>query len=85
MIAEIGNFSIVIALLLSVLLAIYPMWGAQTNHKMMISSAKPLAIGLFTFTLIAYICLTNRFLADDFSVSYVANHSNSLLPRQQTI
>ena len=80
MIAEIGNFSIVIALLLSVLLAIYPMWGAQTNHKMMISSAKPLAIGLFTFTLIAYICLTNRFLADDFSVSYVANHSNSLLP-----
>jgi cytochrome c-type biogenesis protein CcmF len=35
---------------------------------------------LFTFTLIAYICLTNRFLADDFSVSYVANHSNSLLP-----
>ena len=80
MIAEIGNIAIVLALLLASLLAIYPMWGAQTNHRLMISSAKPLAVGLFVFTAIAYACLTNRFLADDFSVAYVANHSNSLLP-----
>ena len=80
MIAEIGNIAIVLALLLAGLLAIYPMWGAQTNHRLMISSAKPLAVGLFVFTAIAYACLTNRFLADDFSVAYVANHSNSLLP-----
>lgn len=80
MIAEIGHFSIIIALLLAGLLSIYPMWGAHIKHDMMIASAKPLAIGLFVFTLIAYICLTNRFLVDDFSVSYVANHSNSLLP-----
>ena len=80
MIAEIGNIAIVLALLLAGLSAIYPMWGAQTNHRLMISSAKPLAVGLFVFTAIAYACLTNRFLADDFSVAYVANHSNSLLP-----
>ena len=80
MIAEIGNIAIVLALLLASLLATYPMWGAQTNHRLMISSAKPLAVGLFVFTAIAYACLTNRFLADDFSVAYVANHSNSLLP-----
>ena len=80
MIAEIGNIAIVLALLLASLLAIYPMWGAQTNHRLMISSAKPLAVGLFVFTAIAYAILTNRFLADDFSVAYVANHSNSLLP-----
>ncbi|CAI8219379.1 MAG: Cytochrome c-type biogenesis protein CcmF [Glaciecola sp. HTCC2999] len=80
MIAEIGNIAVVLALLLASLLAIYPMWGAHTNNQLMISSAKPLAIGLFVLTAIAYLCLTNRFLADDFSVEYVANHSNSLLP-----
>ena len=80
MIAEIGNIAVVLALFLASLLAIYPMWGAQTNNQLMISSAKPLAIGLFVLTAIAYACLTNRFLVDDFSVEYVANHSNSLLP-----
>lgn len=80
MLAELGNFALVIALMLSMLLAIYPMWGAHKNHLQMMALAKPLAIGLFVFTLFAYILLTRAFLENDFSIAYVAHHSNSLLP-----
>ena len=80
MIPEIGNFTLVIALVLSMLLAVYPLWGAQTNNGTMMRMARPLTVGLFVFTLIAYICLTYAFMTDDFSVNYVAQNSNSQLP-----
>ncbi len=80
MLAELGNFALVIALMMSMLLAIYPMWGAYKNHAQMMALAKPLAIGLFVFTLFAYIVLTRAFIENDFSLAYVAHHSNSLLP-----
>lgn len=80
MLAELGNVALVIALMMSMLLAIYPMWGAYKNHAQMMALAKPLAIGLFVFTLFAYLVLTRAFLENDFSLAYVAHHSNSLLP-----
>ena len=80
MVPEIGNISLTLALVVSILLAIYPLWGAQRQHENLMATAKPLAIGLFLFTLIAYVCLTYAFVNDDFSVAYVAQHSNSKLP-----
>lgn len=80
MVAEIGNIALTLALILSILLAVYPLWGAQRQHEALMASAKPLAIGLFIFTFIAYLCLTYVFVTDDFSVEYVAQHSNSYLP-----
>ena len=80
MIPEIGNIALTLALVLSILLAVYPLWGAHRQHDTLMATAKPLAIGLFLFTLIAYICLTYAFVTDDFSVAYVAQHSNSKLP-----
>ncbi|MBT0585072.1 heme lyase CcmF/NrfE family subunit [Alteromonas oceanisediminis] len=80
MIPELGNIALTLALVLSILLCIYPLWGAQTGNTRLMSTAKPLAIGLFVFTAISYACLTYAFVVDDFSVAYVAHHSNSLLP-----
>lgn len=80
MIPELGNVTLVIALVLSILLAIYPLWGAQTNNPTLMQMARPLAWGLFVFTLIAYVCLTYAFVTDDFSVNYVAQNSNTKLP-----
>ncbi len=80
MIPEIGNIALTLALVLSILLAVYPLWGAHRQHDTLMATAKPLAIGLFLFTLIAYLCLTYAFVTDDFSVAYVAQHSNSKLP-----
>ena len=39
-----------------------------------------MAIGQFVFVAIAFGALIYAFLTDDFSVKYVAGHSNSLLP-----
>ena len=80
MVAELGNISLVLALLMAISLAIYPLWGAQKDHLKLMQMAKPLAIGMFAFTLVAYICLTWAFVHDDFSLAYVASTSNSTLP-----
>jgi cytochrome c-type biogenesis protein CcmF len=80
MLAELGNFTLVLALMMGILLSIYPMWGAYKNHSQMMAMAKPLAIGMFVFTAFAYGCLTHGFITDDFSIAYVANTSNSTLP-----
>ena len=80
MIPELGNVSLTLALLCAILLAVYPMWGAHINHRLLMGTAKPLAGGMFVFTLIAFVALTYAFLTDDFSVVYVAQHSNSRLP-----
>jgi cytochrome c-type biogenesis protein CcmF len=48
-----------------------PGWSAAT---------KSVSIGHFVFVCIAYAGLTYAFVTHDFSVAYVANHSNSQLP-----
>ncbi|CAH0990384.1 Cytochrome c-type biogenesis protein CcmF [Sinobacterium norvegicum] len=80
MIPELGNFSLVIAFCLSVALAVIPMAGATSNNLMWMRMSRPLAHGFFVFVLISFFCLTLSFIGDDFSVSYVANHSNTLMP-----
>ncbi|QJR81738.1 heme lyase CcmF/NrfE family subunit [Alteromonas pelagimontana] len=80
MIPELGNVSLTLALVTAILLAIYPLWGTFKNNNALMSTAKPLAFGLFVFTLLAFLCLVYAFVTDDFSVAYVAQHSNSQLP-----
>ena len=80
MIPEIGNIAVALALVTSILLAVYPLWGAYRGHTAMIGTAKPLAISLFAFTALAFGCLVYAFVTDDFSLTYVAQHSNSRLP-----
>lgn len=80
MIVELGHFSLALALLVSLLLAVYPLWGAQTGNSTYMAMAKPLATAMFLFTALSFACLTYAFVTDDFTVSYVAHHSNSLLP-----
>lgn len=80
MIAEFGHFSLTLGLLMSLLLSFYPMWGASKGNEAYMRMAQPLTLGMFLFTLIAFICLAHSFLTDDFSIKYVAHHSNSLLP-----
>ncbi|NOQ16331.1 MAG: heme lyase CcmF/NrfE family subunit [Methyloprofundus sp.] len=82
MIPEIGEFALIIALFLSVVLAIIPMYGASTRNEIWMSFAKPLAMGQFLFIMISFICLGYAFAHDDFSVIYVAQHSNSQMPMQ---
>jgi cytochrome c-type biogenesis protein CcmF len=47
---------------------------------MLMSVARSTAIGQFFFVVFAFVCLTVSFLQSDFSVVYVANHSQLALP-----
>ena len=57
-----------------------PLIGVATKHQQLITYAKPLAFGMFSFVSISIIILGYCFVTDDFSVLYVASHSNSHLP-----
>jgi cytochrome c-type biogenesis protein CcmF len=80
MIAELGHLSIAIALAFSALLAGYALIGAQRGHGGMMSLSRPLAIGQFIFTAIAFALLVTAFVQNDFSIAYVAANSNTQLP-----
>src|SRR5690606_18916721 len=59
---------------------VVPLAGAITGRDNLQAFARPLATGQFVFIALAFALLTQAFLVDDFSVAYVANNSNSLLP-----
>ena len=80
MIPEIGHFALIIALFLALCLGVLPIIGAARDNAVLSGTARPLAYGQFVLLAIAFLCLTYAFVVDDFSVLYVAQHSNSQLP-----
>ncbi|NRA54734.1 MAG: heme lyase CcmF/NrfE family subunit [Gammaproteobacteria bacterium] len=82
MIPELGNFSLIVGLAFAICLSVIPLVGVSGNNLTLVRYARPLTFGMFLFTLISYLFLTSSFVSDDFSVLYVAQHSNSHLPIQ---
>ncbi len=80
MIPELGHFALILALCMSLCLALVPLWGSLVGHRGAMVLAPSLAVGFFVFSAISFSILTWAFLQDDFSVALVASHSNSLLP-----
>ncbi|HBZ48777.1 MAG TPA: heme lyase NrfEFG subunit NrfE, partial [Halieaceae bacterium] len=80
MIPEYGLFALIMTFVTAIALTVVPMWGSWRGHSATMSSARPLAIVMFAFCLLSFLCLTYLFLTDDFSVVVVASNSNSLLP-----
>jgi len=80
MIPEIGHFALILALSLAVCQSVLPMIGAQRNDAAMMSVGRTTAYGQFLFVAISFGCLIWAFVQDDFSVLYVANHSQLSLP-----
>ncbi|QIB52668.1 heme lyase CcmF/NrfE family subunit [Pseudomonas sp. OIL-1] len=80
MIPELGQIALIIALFLSLLQATVPLYGAWRGDSLAMSFAQPAAMAQGLFVLFAFLCLVQSFLANDFSVSYVALNSNSALP-----
>jgi cytochrome c-type biogenesis protein CcmF len=82
MIPELGHFSLIVALCLAIVLGVLPILGAARNNPVLMGVARPLAYGQLIFISIAFATLAYAFLGNDFSVLYVAQHSNSQLPGQ---
>ncbi|MEY4283449.1 MAG: Cytochrome c-type biosis protein CcmF [Pseudomonadota bacterium] len=81
MIAELGHFALILAAVLSALLAVVPGWGVHRRQWVWMAMARPLTVLMWSMLALAFACLANAFLTNDFSVEYVAQHSNTLLPR----
>ena len=82
MIPEIGQFALIIALLLAITQASIPMIGAARGNRSWMAVAAPAGQAQFIFVAIAFGCLAYSFITSDFSVLNVATNSNSQLPLQ---
>ncbi|MCL1075769.1 heme lyase CcmF/NrfE family subunit [Shewanella dokdonensis] len=80
MIPELGHLSMIIGLAFAVLLATVPLIGVARKDQYLVRYAWPLSYGMTLFILLAVVSLAYSFAVDDFSVAYVAHHSNSELP-----
>ncbi|GLS84854.1 heme lyase CcmF/NrfE family subunit [Paraferrimonas haliotis] len=80
MIPELGHFSLIIGLAFAMLLSVVPLVGVARKDQYLVRYAWPLSYGMFAFITLAVIALGYSFAVDDFSVAYVAHHSNSQLP-----
>ncbi|MCF7750787.1 heme lyase CcmF/NrfE family subunit [Bacillus subtilis subsp. subtilis] len=80
MLPELGQILLVTALLMAVLQAVLPLWGAQRGYPAWMAVARPAAFAQLALLLGAFGVLTAAFVTQDFSVRYVAENSNSLLP-----
>ncbi|MGV6493194.1 heme lyase CcmF/NrfE family subunit [Stenotrophomonas rhizophila] len=80
MLPELGQILLVTALLMAVLQAVLPLWGAQRGRATWMAVARPAAFAQLALLLGAFGVLTAAFVTQDFSVRYVAENSNSLLP-----
>ncbi|QDX81780.1 c-type cytochrome biogenesis protein CcmF [Denitratisoma sp. DHT3] len=80
MIPEIGHFALIAALAVALVQGVLPLAGALRGDHRLMGLARPGAVALFGCVALAYGCLTQAFVSNDFSVDYVAQHSNTLLP-----
>ena len=80
MIPELGQFALIIALLLAVAQTVFGLAGAQLDRAAWMAAVRPAVAGQFVFVAAAFAMLTASFLANDFSVLYVAMNSNTELP-----
>lgn len=85
MIVEIGHFALILAACVALLQGVMPLTGTATNNLRWQLLARPAAITQFLLLALAYGVLTHGALSDDFSIKYIAGHSNSLLPIQYKV
>jgi cytochrome c-type biogenesis protein CcmF len=85
MVAEFGHFSLIIALFIALMQTVIPQIGASIKNQLWMSCARPLVLAQSLFILLSFICLVFLFINDDFSVRYVAENSNTLLPDRYKI
>jgi cytochrome c-type biogenesis protein CcmF len=80
MIPELGQLALSLALAVALVQAAVPLYGAAKLNPAYMSLARPAAQGQALLVAFAFGCLTYSFVTNDFSVQYVAMHSNSALP-----
>jgi cytochrome c-type biogenesis protein CcmF len=79
-IPELGQFALILALLVALAQGTLPMLGAALDEPRLMAVARPAARAQFMLVALAFCCLAASFVGNDFSVANVASNSNSELP-----
>lgn len=80
LITELGYFALVAALVIALLQVIFPTVGVMRHQPAWQRLAGSFAMAQFVAIGVSFLCLMYGFYANDFTLTYVANQSNSLLP-----
>ena len=80
MIAEIGHLLLIGSLVVSFLAGFSPLLRFLTKDDFFYEVISPLNNLVFLLIFLSFVSLIYSFLVDDFSVAYIANNSNTLLP-----
>ncbi len=80
MIPELGQFALVLALLMAAAQAVFGLWGAHRQDLRWMAVVRPAVAGQFVLMCTAVGVMIYSFVSFDFSVLYVASNSNSALP-----
>ena len=80
MIAEIGHFALVLALMLALVQAVVPLIGARKRDRGLMRVAGSTALVQFGFVAVAFVALMACYVRSDFSVVNVAENSHSAMP-----
>ncbi len=82
MLPELGQITLIGALLVALTMGILPMIGASTGNQQLMRIGQTGAAAQFFLIACSFIILTWAFIVQDFSVEYVARNSNSQLPME---
>ncbi len=85
MLPELGVLALACAFVVSLALGFGGLAGASLASRPLMALARPAAQAQFAFVAFAFGVLTWSFVSGDFSVQYVAQHSNSRLPLEYRV
>jgi cytochrome c-type biogenesis protein CcmF len=80
MLVELGHFALVLSLAFACLQVVLPTIGLLRSNLALAQLSRPMLWAQFFWIFVAFVVLMNAFVADDFSVKYVASNSNTELP-----
>ena len=80
MIVELGHFALILALMVALVQATLPLWGAQRGDARLMALAGPAAGMQLVLIGISFAALTWAFVVSDFSLAVVVSNSHTLKP-----
>ncbi|WP_454441287.1 heme lyase CcmF/NrfE family subunit [Vibrio bathopelagicus] len=80
MVGSVGLFSLILVAVLSSIIAVSSLYQMLTKQRLNIGLIRSFSLSSALFSIGAIVLLGYAFISDDFSILYVAEHSNTQLP-----
>jgi cytochrome c-type biogenesis protein CcmF len=80
MIVELGHFALILALMVALVQATLPLWGARLNDARLMALAEPAALVQLVLVAAGFGALTWAFVMSDFSLAVVVSNSHTEKP-----